>query len=67
MDRLLDVNQVAELLNVKPATIYGWVHDGLIPHYKIHRLVRFDEGEVVRWLKGKHRHTRRNPVDISIS
>ncbi len=50
-DRLLSVDQAAELLNVKRQTLYNWVHQKRIPHVKLSRSVlRFDEGEVRRWL-----------------
>jgi excisionase family DNA binding protein len=26
--------------------IYGWIHEGLIPYYKLGRLVRFNEREI---------------------
>ena len=51
MSRLIDINTLAEKLCVKPMTIYGWVHDGIIPHFKLGRLVRFDEELIEDWLK----------------
>ena len=51
MDRLLTVDEVANWLQVKPRTIYQWVHEGYIPVIKLGTLVRFDQGSVVVWLK----------------
>jgi len=62
MDRLVDINRLAEILSVKPATIYGWVHEGYIPHIKLGKLVRFSLKEVEQWLKNKRRRGRKNRV-----
>ena len=49
-DRLLNKKQVAELLNVTPRCVDGWMSRGLLPYYKIGRSVRFRAGDVVRHL-----------------
>jgi excisionase family DNA binding protein len=64
MDKLVDVNEVSELLGAKIPTIYGWVSKGLIPNYKIGRLVRFSPKEVRKWLERRHRKGRNGPPDI---
>lgn len=51
MDPLLTVDQVAEWLQVKPRTIYQWVHEGYIPVIKLGSLVRFDQESVGAWVK----------------
>ena len=51
MDRLLTVNQVCEWLQVKPSTVYKWVHYGYIPHVKIGSLTRFHGEKVELWLR----------------
>jgi len=66
MDKLLNIEEVAEILCVKPATIYGWVSEGYIPHIKLGRLVRFDKVEVIDWVqnhKVKGRKTRLSEKD----
>lgn len=40
-DRLLDVREAAELLAVKPATLYTWASDRRIPTVKLGRVLRF--------------------------
>lgn len=54
MERLLNIEGLSQLLNVKKSTIYDWVHKDLIPHYKLNRLVRFREEEIIEWLKAKN-------------
>ena len=53
MKRLIDINALAEKLCVKPMTIYGWIHEGTIPHFKLGRLVRFDEDMIDEWLNNR--------------
>lgn len=53
MDQLMDITTLSKLLSVKPMTIYSWIHEGIIPHIKLGRLVRFDEKEVRVWLDKK--------------
>ncbi|MBU0569046.1 helix-turn-helix domain-containing protein [bacterium] len=35
MEKLIDINKLSELLSVRPATLYGWVHEGCVPCYKL--------------------------------
>lgn len=54
MEKLLTPSQVAEILGVKPQTIYTWIHRGIdIPHVKISGTIRFFEGSVKEWLLKK--------------
>ncbi len=57
MDRFLNVEELAQFLNVKRSTVYDWVHKSSIPHYKLGKLVRFRESEIVAWLKTKKQKT----------
>ncbi len=50
MDKLLTIDELAEVLTVKKSTIYQWVHLGLIPHIKVGRLLRFKERNIQKWL-----------------
>jgi len=68
MERLLTVDQVAEWLQVKPRTIYQWVHEGYIPVVKLGVLVRFQEASVSEWVKRREapgRGSRRLDLDIN--
>ena len=49
--RLLNVQEIAESLGVKPSTIYQWTHQGFIPHVKLGRLLRFKEADIVNWIE----------------
>lgn len=70
MQPLLNVQQVAEKLGVRPSTIYQWVHAEFIPHVKLRNLVRFREEDVEAWVASKTkkgRSTYRIPVDDLLS
>ncbi len=62
MERLLNPLQLAEVLGVRPGTIYSWLSRGVpIPHVKIAGTVRFREKAVQEWLlKKEHEKQRRN-------
>ena len=62
MDKLLNVQEIADLLGVQPSTIYQWTHEGFIPFVKLGKFVRFKEAAVAKWLEERSvpgRKTRR--------
>ena len=62
---LIDVQTLSKLLSVKPKTIYDWVHENKIPHYKLGKLVRFNMEEILKWLKEKKATRPYNRVKMS--
>lgn len=51
---------LAEAVRVSPRTIDNWTRNGL-PHLKLSpRMIRFDLGEVLSWMRTNH-ETRRTP------
>ena len=48
--KLLNVQEVAKLIGVRPSTIYQWTSQEYIPHIKVGKLVRFDRNEILKWL-----------------
>jgi excisionase family DNA binding protein len=66
--RLLTVDQVAQWLQVKPGTIYQWVHEGYIPVVKLGSLVRFSPGSVTQWIQKREapgRHGRKLDLELT--
>ncbi len=50
MEKLLTPSQLAEILNVRPGTIYSWLSRGVdIPHVRIMGTVRFREKAIQDW------------------
>jgi excisionase family DNA binding protein len=67
LSRLLTVDEVAGRLQVKPRTVYHWVHERYIPSIKLGALIRFDQASVATWVKKREsvgRFTRRLEVGI---
>ena len=70
MTKLLTPQQIAEILGVKPSTIYQWTHQWYIPHVKLGRLVRFKEAEVTSWIDKRSNSGRKtmrlNRADLNL-
>lgn len=49
--KIVDVNELAKALNLSVSSIYRKTEHGEIPYFKINDLVRFDEKQVVHYLK----------------
>lgn len=58
MERLMTAKQVSELIEVRPSTVYQWVHLGLIPYVKLGKCVRFKKAELFRWIDKNLRKER---------
>ncbi len=57
----LTVEQVSSLLNMKRSSVYGLVESGVIPYYRIGRLIRFKEIDIESWMEGH----RREALDVN--
>lgn len=54
----MTAKQVSELIEVKPSTVYQWVHLGLIPYVKLGKCVRFKKVDLFRWIDKNLRKER---------
>lgn len=50
MEKLLNVNQLADILGIKRITIYEWVHDKKIPFIKLGKRVLFHPQDVEEFI-----------------
>jgi excisionase family DNA binding protein len=50
---LISAGEIAERLGIQCQTVYLWVRQRRIPFYRVGRLVRFDELEVLARFKGE--------------
>ena len=66
MERLMTAKQVSELIEVKPSTVYQWVHLGLIPYVKLGKCVRFKKADLFRWIDKNLRKERVALVRIKL-
>jgi excisionase family DNA binding protein len=53
-DRLLTAADLAERLALSTSTVLDWFEAGKLPGFKLGRVVRFRESEVLAWLE-RHR------------
>ncbi len=51
MDKLLSVNQLADILGLKKITIYEWVRGKKIPFIKLGKRVLFQPSDVEGFIK----------------
>lgn len=63
MKQYLNIAALAERLLVKHSTLYAWAAQGMIPHVKLGRLLRFDPDEIEAWLQNHRREG--NPASAS--
>jgi excisionase family DNA binding protein len=67
---LITANQIAERLDIQTQTVYLWVRQKRIPFYRVGRLIKFDEQEVLAHFKvevekedsGKRQTGKRHPT-----
>jgi len=65
MGKLLTVPQVAQILQVKSSTIYGWTRQGKFPHIRAGRLIRFSPDQVNDFLRTGSRESKPPGVEGS--
>ncbi len=54
MYKLLNIDELAEMLGVTKATIYSWTSQNKIPHIKLSkRLLKFREDEILKWIEDR--------------
>ena len=59
MNKLMNISQLSEYVNLPKNTLYSWIFQRKIPFLKISRLVKFDRKEIDEWLK-KHKKEVQN-------
>ena len=65
MEKLLNPQELAEILKVRPGTVYSWISRGVdIPHVKIAGTVRFREKAVMDWILQKEREKKRRNLEL---
>ncbi len=53
MKKLLTVQQVAEVLQIHPNSLYRLVYQKRIPFTKVSGMVRFDQDQLDRWIEAR--------------
>lgn len=59
LNQYFDINELCNYLPDKPvkATVYGWVHAGIIPHSKGTKKLQFLKSDIDEWLKAGRKKT----------
>ena len=61
MDKeFLNIKEVSEYLGMKKSTLYFYVENGDIPHYRIRRLIRFKKHDIDQWMV----ENKREKIDL---
>jgi len=58
MERLLTIDQVSELLQIKKSTLYSWTFTRKIPFVKINGALRFKEKAINNWIEGQEQEPK---------
>lgn len=64
MQRLMNIDELANYLRLQRQTIYNWLHQRKISGIKVGGVWRFDKREVDAWLKSRRRITISKDKDI---
>ena len=60
MKKYLTPKETAEVLRIKPVTLYVWIHRGVdIPHVRIEGTIRFEEESLQAWIDQKSQNNKR--------
>jgi predicted DNA-binding transcriptional regulator AlpA len=61
MEKLLNPKQLADILNVKPGTVYSWISRGvdMPPYIRISGSTRWREEVVKKWIESKEKEKKR--------
>ena len=54
----MNIKEVGEYLGVKISTLYFYVENGGIPHYRVGRLIRFKQQEIDQWMEGNKKEKK---------
>ena len=58
MEKLLKINDICKLLQVKKPLVYKWVHYGFVPYIKIGGILRFKESHIEKWVQKREKRGR---------
>jgi len=59
MEKLLTVNDICDILQVKKGLVYKWVHYGYVPYVKIGNVLRFKESKIEKWVSRREKRGRK--------
>ena len=54
----LTPKELSELLKISLHTVYKWTHFEYVPHVKLGKMLRFERGQIERWVNRRSRKGR---------
>lgn len=48
-NRLVDIDETCKILRRKKSTVYHMMRDGILPHYKVGKMLEFRPSELIAW------------------
>ena len=65
LEKLLNPSQLAEILGIRPGTVYGWISRGVpIPHIKVCGTLRFRKEAIEEWILAQEREGKRRNFEL---
>jgi excisionase family DNA binding protein len=61
-EKLMTIQDVAEYLQIKERTIYGWVQNGKMPGFKLGNAWRFKREDIDLWIEERKNDTPRSQI-----
>jgi excisionase family DNA binding protein len=55
MEELLSPKELARILKISTVTAYKWAERGVLPSYKLERVIRFDPKDVLDFLQKRRK------------
>jgi len=65
MEALLSPQDVAKLLRIAPVTVYKWAERGLLPHFKLEKVIRFSAQDIEDFVRERKIASFRSEKKIS--
>lgn len=59
MNRLMDVEELANYLKLRKQTIYNWLNQNKITGMKVGGVWRFDKRDIEKWLRSQRVYEKR--------
>lgn len=58
MNRLINIEELADYLRLQKQTIYNWLNQGKIAGIKVGGVWRFDRKDIDEWLRSRRRSSK---------
>lgn len=63
-NRLVGIDEACKILRRKKSTIYHMVRDGILPHYKVGKMLEFRTSELLAWQEQRASNAAKTTEEI---